>query len=78
MTKRRFLKTHLPKDLMPVQVWDKKPKVSVPNVLYMSRGKYENYKLTLLHIKTNIRFEVAEEGDILTLYVSHWGRFCLP
>jgi hypothetical protein len=32
MTKRRFIKTHLPKDLMPLQLWDKKPKVSVLNV----------------------------------------------
>jgi hypothetical protein len=32
MTKRRFFKTHLPKDLMPLQVWDKKPKVSALNV----------------------------------------------
>jgi len=54
MTKRRFFKTHLPKDLMPVQVWDKKPKVSVLNVLYMSCAKYENYKLTVLNITTKI------------------------
>jgi hypothetical protein len=33
MTKKRFFKTHLPKDLMPLQVWDKKPKVSALNVL---------------------------------------------
>jgi hypothetical protein len=32
MTKRRIIKTHLPKDLMPLQVWDKKPKVNVLNV----------------------------------------------
>jgi hypothetical protein len=31
-TKRRFFKTHLPKDLLPLQVWDKKPKVNVLNV----------------------------------------------
>jgi hypothetical protein len=78
MTKRRFFKTHLPKDLMPVQVWDKKPKVSVLNVLYMSHATYENHKPTVLHIKINIRFEVAEEGDRLTLCVSHWRRFYLP
>jgi len=32
MTKRRLFKTHLPKDLMPLEVWDKKPKVSALNV----------------------------------------------
>jgi len=37
----------------------------------MSCVKYENYKLTVLHIKAKIKFEVAEEGDRLTLYVSH-------
>lgn len=46
--------------------------------MYMSRVKYENYKLTVLYVKAKIKFEVAEEGDKLTLYVSHLGRFCLP
>jgi hypothetical protein len=32
MTTRRIFKTHLPKDLMPIQVWDKKPKVNVLDI----------------------------------------------
>lgn len=35
----------------------------------------KNNKLTVFHIKAKIIFEVAEEGDRLTLYVSHWDHF---
>jgi hypothetical protein len=48
MTTRRIFKTHLPKDLMPVQVWDKKPKVNVPN---------DSYKYTVFHINTKINIK---------------------
>jgi hypothetical protein len=74
MTTRRFFKTHLPKDLMPLQVWDKKPKVNALNIHVIGEIWH---KLIVLHINANIKLEVAEEGDRLTLYLFQWSLFCL-
>jgi hypothetical protein len=70
MTERRLFKTHLPKDLLPHQVWDKKAKVKcTERTCYVSNMK--NNKLTVFYINRKIIFEVADEGDRLTAYCGY-------
>jgi hypothetical protein len=52
---------------MPIQVWDKKPKVNVLDIHVTCKIWH---KLIVFHTNAKIKSEVAEEGNRLTLYLT--------